>query len=103
MKEYQYDLKEYQFDKKENQFAIQKYHTDMKKYQYDIKEYQFDMKKYHFDIENKEERYSRVPRLSDTRYSASSKARLKCATYRRYTYLSVMGVRVGVANFWINR
>jgi len=42
---------------------------------------------------NKEERYSRVPRLSDTRYSAkgtkgkwryaSSKARLKCATYRR--------------------
>jgi len=31
--------------------------------------------------------YSRVPRLSDTRYSAkwryaSSKARLKCATYR---------------------
>jgi len=50
---------------------------------------------------NKEERYSRVPRLSDTRYSAkwryaSSKARLKCATYRRYTDLSVMGVRVGV-------
>jgi len=39
-------------------------------------------------IINKEERYSRVPRLSDTRYSAkcryaSSKARLKCATYRR--------------------
>jgi len=43
--------------------------------------------------ENKEERYSRVSRLSDTRYSAkgtkgkwryaSSKARLKCATYRR--------------------
>jgi len=39
---------------------------------------------------NKEERYSRVPRLSGTRYSAkekwryaSSKARLKCATYRR--------------------
>jgi len=42
---------------------------------------------------NKDERYSRVPRLSDTRYSAketkekwrylSSKARLKCATYRR--------------------
>jgi len=42
---------------------------------------------------NKEERYSRVPRLSDTRYSAkgtkgkrryaSSKARLKCASYRR--------------------
>jgi len=59
--------------------------------------------------ENKGERYSRVPRLSDTRYSAkwryaSSKARLKCATYRRYTDLSVMGVRVGVANFfWINR
>jgi len=45
---------------------------------------------------NKEERYSRVPRLSDTRYSAiwryaSSKARLKCATYRRYTDLSVTG------------
>jgi len=44
-------------------------------------------------FKNKEERYSRVPRLSDTRYSAkgtkgkwrnaSSKARLKCATYRR--------------------
>jgi len=44
-------------------------------------------------IKNKEERYSRVPRLSDTRYSAkgtkgkwryaSSKARLKYATYRR--------------------
>jgi len=42
---------------------------------------------------NKEERFSRVPRLSDTRYSAkgtkgkwryaSSKARLKCATYPR--------------------
>jgi len=42
---------------------------------------------------NKEERYSRVPRLSDTRYAAKvtkgkwryagSKARLKCATYRR--------------------
>jgi len=42
---------------------------------------------------DQEERYSRVPRLSDTRYSAkgtkvkwrcaSSKARLKCATYRR--------------------
>jgi len=42
-------------------------------------------------LQNKEERYSRVPRLSDTRYSAngtkgkwryaSSKARLKCATY----------------------
>jgi len=60
-------------------------------------------------IKNKEERYSRVPRLSDTRYSAiwryaSSKARLKCATYRRSTDLSVIGVRVGVANFfWINR
>jgi len=60
-----------------------------------------------------EERYSRVPRLSDTRYSANGtkgkwryarcKARLKCATYRGSTDLSVMGVRVGVANFWINR
>jgi len=28
------------------------------------------------------------------------KARLKCATYRRYTDLSVMGVRVGVATFF---
>jgi len=62
-----------------------------------------------FKDKNKEERYSRVPRLSDIRYSAiwryaSSKARLKCATYRRYTDLSVMGVRVSVANFfWINR
>jgi len=56
---------------------------------------------------NKEERYSRVPRLSDTRYSAkrryaSSKARLKCATYRRLTDLSVMGVREGVANFFLS-
>jgi len=40
--------------------------------------------------ENKEERYSRVPRLLDIRYSAkgtkgiwSSKTKLKCATYRR--------------------
>jgi len=43
-------------------------------------------------IKNKEERYSRVPRLLDTRYSAKgtkekwryahSKAGLKCATYR---------------------
>jgi len=42
---------------------------------------------------NKEERYSRLPRLSDTRYSAkgttgkwrhaSSKSRFKYATYRR--------------------
>jgi len=58
---------------------------------------------------NKEECYGRVPRLSDTRYSAkgtkgkwryaSSKARLKCATYRRQTDLSVRGVRVGVAIF----
>jgi len=41
-------------------------------------------------LKNKKERYSRVPRLSDTRYSAngnkrkwryaSSKAKLKCAT-----------------------
>jgi len=46
---------------------------------------------------NQEERYSRVPRLSDTRYSAygskgkwryaSSKARLKCATYPWYQYV----------------
>jgi len=41
-----------------------------------------------FHSKNKEERYSRVHRLSDTRYSAKwryarSKARLKCATYRR--------------------
>jgi len=59
---------------------------------------------------NKEERYSQVPLLSDTRYPAngtkgkwryaSSKARLKCATYRRSTDLSVMGVRMGVANFF---
>jgi len=51
-------------------------------------------------IKNKGKRYSRVPRLSDTRYSAkgtkgkwryaSSKARLKC----------VMGVRVGEAIFF---
>jgi len=63
-----------------------------------------------FYKKNKEERYSRLPRLSDTRYSAkgtkgkwrytSSKARLKCPIYRRYTDLSVMGNRVGVANFF---
>jgi len=51
------------------------------------------VKSYGGSIKNNEERYSRVPRLSDTRYSAkgtkgkwrydSSKARLKCATYRR--------------------
>jgi len=29
-------------------------------------------------------------------YRLGSKASLKCATYRRYTDLSVMGVRVGV-------
>jgi len=34
---------------------------------------------------------------------ASSKARFKCATYRRYTDLSVMGVRVGVANFFLDQ
>jgi len=59
-------------------------------------------------LRNKGERYSRVPRLSDTRYSAkwryaSSKARLKCATYGRNTDLSVMGVRVGVANFFFDQ
>jgi len=32
-----------------------------------------------------------------------AKARLKCATYRRYTDLSVMGVRVGVANSRVPR
>jgi len=62
---------------------------------------------------NKEERYSRVPRLSDTRYSAkgikgkwryaSNKARLKYATYRRQTDLSVMGVRVWGANFFLDQ
>jgi len=31
------------------------------------------------------------------------KARLKCATYRRYTDLSVMGVRVGVANLFLDQ
>jgi len=61
-----------------------------------------------YTYKNKGERYSRVPRLSDTRYSAkwryaSAKARLKCATYRRYTDLSVMGVRVGVANFFLDQ
>jgi len=54
------------------------------------------------------ERCSRVHRLSDTRYSvkwrcASSKVRIKCATYRRLTDLSVMGVRVGVANFFLDQ
>jgi len=53
-------------------------------------------------------------RLSDTRYSANGtkgkwkiqavKPRWKRATYRRKTDLSVMGVKVGEANFfWINR
>jgi len=51
---------------------------------------------------NKEERYSRVHRLSDTRYSAkgtkgkwryaSSKARLKCATYARSHYMVMWAV-----------
>jgi len=56
-----------------------------------------------FKSNSKEERYSRVPRLSSTPYSANGtkgkwrcKARLKCATYRRFTDLSVMGVRVGM-------
>jgi len=64
-------------------------------------------------VKNKEERYSRVPRLSDTRYSAkgakgkwrygSSKAILKCAILI-FGYVGVMRVRMGVANFfWINR
>jgi len=49
-----------------------------------------------------EERYSRVPRLSDTRYSAnetkgkwkyaSSKARLKCATYPCSQYMVMWAV-----------
>jgi len=66
-----------------------------------------------FLFNNKEERYSRVPRLSDTRYlangtkgkwrHASSKARLKSATYWRWTDLSVMGVRVGVSNFFLDQ
>jgi len=55
-----------------------------------------------FTQKNKGERYSRVPRLSDARYSAkgtegkwryaSSKARLKCATYTRSQYMVMWGV-----------
>jgi len=51
---------------------------------------------------NKEERYSRVPRLSETRYSAkrtkgkwryaSSKERFKCATYPRSQYMVMLAV-----------
>jgi len=66
---------------------------------------------------NKEERYSRVPRLSDTRFSAkrtkrkwrytSSKARLKCATYPWSQYMVmwqiVKVVKVGVANFFLGQ
>jgi len=59
-----------------------------------------------FKSNSKEERYSRVPRLSsDTRYSAngakgkwrytSSKARLNEPTYRRYTDLSVLDQSIG--------
>jgi len=54
------------------------------------------------NILNREERYSRVPRLSDTRYSAkgtkgkwiyaSSKARLKCATYTWSQYMVMCAV-----------
>jgi len=50
-----------------------------------------------YHIKNNEKRCSRVPRLSDTRYSAkatkgkwryaSSKARLKCVTYPRSQYM----------------
>jgi len=53
-------------------------------------------------MQNKEERYGRVSRLSDTRYSvkgtkgkwryASSKARLKCATYPRSQYMVMWAV-----------
>jgi len=52
--------------------------------------------------QKKEESYSRVPRLSDTRYSAkrtqgkwryaSSKARLKCATYPWSQYMVMWAV-----------
>jgi len=53
-------------------------------------------------IKNKEERFSRVPRLSYTRYSAkgtkgkwryaSIKARLKCANYPRSQYMVMWAV-----------
>jgi len=51
---------------------------------------------------NKGERYGRVPRLSDSRYSAkgtkgkwryvNSKARMKCATYPRSQYMVMWAV-----------
>jgi len=55
--------------------------------------------------ENKEERYSRVPRHSDTPYSAKGtkgKWRYASSAYRRYTDLSVMGVtNTFQLKFWI--
>jgi len=57
---------------------------------------------------NQEKRYIRVawtiryPLLSYMEI-CKQQTRLKCATYRRYTDLSVMGVRVGVANFFLDQ
>jgi len=41
---------------------------------------------------NKEERYSRVPRISDTRYSAKG-------AKGKWRYAQIVGVKMGVANF----
>jgi len=38
---------------------------------------------------NKEERYSRVPRLSDTRYSAKGSKRVYCRV-RKYKYVAAI-------------
>jgi len=74
-------------------------------------------------LNNKGNRYSRVPRLSDTRYSAkgtkgkwryaSSKARLKCGNYPRSQYMVMRAVDRfrrngrwsgrGKLFFWVNR
>jgi len=63
-----------------------------------------------YNNKEKKERNSRVPRLSDTCYSAkgtkgkwryaSRKAKLNCATYRRKADLCDKGVKVGVSNFF---
>jgi len=66
------------------------------------------------ESKNNEERLTRVPRLTDIRYSvkgikagwryASSKAILSRSSYLRQTGLSIIGVRVaGKLFFWVNR
>jgi len=60
--------------------------------------------------QNKEERYSQVPRLSDTRYSAKwTKRKWRYATTSPWSHymgmcaVDVMGVRVGVKTFFVGQ